>query len=269
MPNPSGPSSFVARRCWLPGVEAVEAWSHRSFARHTHEAFGFGRLASGAQRSWSGRGHVEAGPGDVITVNPGEVHDGAPVGEARAWRMLYLAPEVVGGVVTDIREGAAAEFEFSEPVVQDAGLGWAFDRAYDALAGAHAGPEHGEERLILVLAGLVRNRVSSRAPDVPGLARARSRIDDDPAGRHALADLAEVAGVSRFQVLRGFAKLTGMTPHAYVLQRRLDAARSMIRGGADLAAVAAACGFADQSHLNRLFKGRYGLTPGGFAAAIR
>ncbi len=60
--------------------------------------------------------------------------------------------------------------------------------------------------------------------------RARDLIDDDPTTPVTLADLAEVSGLSRFQLLRGFAKATGLTPHAYLLQRRIHQARRLIGG---------------------------------------
>jgi AraC-like DNA-binding protein len=247
----------------------VEAWSPQSFIRHTHDGYGIGRVVSGAQRSWSGRGLVEAGPGDMITVNPGEVHDGAPIGGARAWRMLYFAPEAITATVADIRDGATLDFEFNDPVMTGNFQASAFEAVYDAFTGQCADAARGEERLILLLAGLVRNRLRSLPPDNPGLAKAKACIDDDPAAPHTLADLARVAGVSRFQAVRGFAKLTGLTPHAYVVQQRLDSARRMIGNGAALADAAAACGFADQSHFTRAFVRRYGLTPRTYAAAMR
>ena len=78
-------------RAALPGVEAFSLWTEHAFPRHAHDQFGVGVVTSGAQRSWSGIGPVEAEAGDVITVNPGEIHDGRPHGcAARAWRMLYL-----------------------------------------------------------------------------------------------------------------------------------------------------------------------------------
>ena len=53
-------------------------------------------MVRGGQRSASGRGPVEARIGDVITCNPGEVHDGSPLDErGRAWRMLYFAPALM------------------------------------------------------------------------------------------------------------------------------------------------------------------------------
>ena len=54
-----------------------------------------GVMNAGAQRSWSGIGWVESEAGDVITVNPGEMHDGAPIGGARGWQMLYPGPGLV------------------------------------------------------------------------------------------------------------------------------------------------------------------------------
>ena len=52
--------------------------SNHHFPRHSHDQFGVGVITFGAPRSWSGVGHVEASAGDVIMVNPGEMHDGAP-----------------------------------------------------------------------------------------------------------------------------------------------------------------------------------------------
>lgn len=49
-----------------------------------HDQFGIGLVERGAQKSLSGRGMVEAEAGHVITVNPGEVHDGIPLGEGGA-----------------------------------------------------------------------------------------------------------------------------------------------------------------------------------------
>ncbi|NIF14643.1 AraC family transcriptional regulator, partial [Burkholderia sp. Ax-1735] len=76
------------------GIEAISLESDRAFPRHAHDEFGVGVIVSGAHRSWSGRGQVDALAGDAIMVNPGEMHDGSPIeaGTGRRWRMLYLAP---------------------------------------------------------------------------------------------------------------------------------------------------------------------------------
>jgi AraC-like DNA-binding protein len=76
-----------------------------------------------------------------------------------------------------------------------------------------------------------------------------------------------MAGCSRFQLLRGFAKEVGTTPHAYVMQRRARLARQMIAGGTSLADAANFAGFADQSHLTREFVKHFGITPGRYKSA--
>jgi AraC-like DNA-binding protein len=105
-------------------------------------------------------------------------------------------------------------------------------------------------------------------PLVPrGIATARAWIDDDPAAPLTLAALAKEAGLSRFQFLRGFARETGLTPHAYLMQRRIHRARNLIATGAGLAEAATASGFSDQSHMTRLFVRSFGMAPGSYARA--
>lgn len=79
-----------------PGVFGTDVDSARTYGRHWHTTFGFGLMERGAHRSLSGCGIVDAHAGDIMAINPGEVHDGWPLGVAsRRWRMVYLDPEVV------------------------------------------------------------------------------------------------------------------------------------------------------------------------------
>jgi AraC-like DNA-binding protein len=88
-----------------------------------------------------------------------------------------------------------------------------------------------------------------------------SRIDADPTARLSLTDLAAEVGVSRYQLIRGFARETGLTPHAYIMQRRIALARQLLLRRRDLAEVALLTGFYDQSHLTRCFVRHFGVTP--------
>ncbi|MEK1933515.1 MAG: AraC family transcriptional regulator [Pararhizobium sp.] len=257
---------FRIKRCAIGGVEAVEADTAHSFGRHTHDQFGIGVIIRGAQESASGRGPVEAGPGDVITVNPGEVHDGHPIGDAgRSWRMLYFDPCLIADAVLDIAEGRAEDFVFSRPVMSDLSAVEGFVRVYAAMTETRE-TLAGEGGLLQLIASLMDRRPQIRF--VPSVSRAKALIDDDPADEVTLADLAAVSGLSRFQVVRAFAKATGMTPHAYLVQRRIGMVRRMIAKGTPLADAAFAGGFADQSHMTRSFVRAYGVTPGAYALAF-
>ena len=103
-----------------------------------------------------------------------------------------------------------------------------------------------------------------------------ARSAQDGAGREYVAanyerdisvdELAELVGLSRYYLTRAFCKEFGLPPHAYATQVRLLAAKRMLASGQSAATAAAAVGFYDQSHLNRLFKRAYGITPGAYAA---
>ncbi|MDR9772382.1 AraC family transcriptional regulator [Rhizobium hidalgonense] len=264
-------NQFRMRRSALTGVEAMEAETHRSFIRHTHDQFGIGLVSSGAQKSLSGRGMVEAEAGDIITVNPNEVHDGAPIGEGRSWRILYFDPEIVTGLSQEFAEGGAGRQEIPYPVIRNRAIAARFEMLFGAVTGG--GAANGllcEQLLLQLVADVMRERAGGHErPPVPGSIRAaRDLIDDDPLAAVSLADLARESGLSRFQVLRGFAKATGLTPHAYLVQARIHIARRLIAKGMPLAEAAFASGFADQSHMTRVFVRKYGLSPRLYAGAF-
>jgi AraC-like DNA-binding protein len=266
-------ADFKIFRCGIAGLQAVASDTRHVFPRHTHEQFGIGVIDRGAQKSLSGRGMVEAGSGDTITVNPGEVHDGAPIGDAgRSWRMLYFDPAAIAEVSADISEGKVTSREFCRPVIKDASVADGFVSLFSVVTGGD--PAQTALRREELLFGLLRNVMreqDNRDADgsIPkGIHVAKSLIDDHAAMPITLSDLARVSGLSRFQVLRGFARATGLTPHAYLVQRRIDRARRLIARGNSLAEAAAGGGFADQSHMTRIFIRKYGVTPRAYADAV-
>ncbi|VVE60539.1 AraC family transcriptional regulator [Pandoraea captiosa] len=89
-----------------------------------------------------------------------------------------------------------------------------------------------------------------------------SKIHDEFSRPLALAELAAEAGQTELQFLRQFTRATGITPHAYLMEIRLQAARRMVAStDAPLAGIATECGFSHQSHMGRVFRASLGLTP--------
>ena len=263
---------FNLLRCRRDGIEAVTADTTFVFGRHTHEQFGVGLIERGAQKSASGRGVVEAGAGDIITVNPGEVHDGAPIGDGgRSWRMLYLDPAIVAELTVDISEGwPASAVEFTQPTVSDKHMAGLFRKLFQAMiaGGADHAELEADETLLLFLGGLLQTKAGEGRSVPAGIASARALIDDDPVAALTLTALAHEAGLNRYQFLRAFARATGLTPHAYLMQRRIHRARQLIGRGVRLADAAADSGFSDQSHMTRLFVRSFGMAPGTYAKAV-
>lgn len=254
----------------VAGIEAVNANSDISFGRHTHDQFGIGLMDSGGQKSLSGRGYVESNAGDIITVNPGEVHDGTPLGGPRAWRMLYFDTELINRCFSDISDGKFASGEFTLPVLTNVCIAENFNQLYHSIISGNGDVERlaADEAVLVMTKALAKMPSLQMKMPLKGVLYAKEKMDDAPGSAVSLTELAAIAGLGQFKFLRAFAHYSGMTPHAYLLQRRLSLVRKLITGGMSLVDAAIAGGFADQSHMTRLFVRSYGYTPGLYAQQI-
>jgi AraC-like DNA-binding protein len=176
---------------------------------------------------------------------------------------LFIAPEQVATVLGDERllAGIGHDGPVRPPV-----LDLIFDALQADLAqGSPAGPLVGES----LIAALIAQLAASPALNLRGLsARACNRaidlIDARFASPISLQELADAAGLGIRQLSRAFREATGRAPHQYLLHRRVEAAKVLIRHGLPLAEVAGQCGFSDQSQLTRTFMRYAGTTPGRF-----
>lgn len=100
-------------------------------------------------------------------------------------------------------------------------------------------------------------------------ARAIERIADAFAQPLSIEELAQTTGQSPLAFLRGFTAATGLTPHAFLTEQRLQAARHLLADGRrPLTDIALACGFSHQSHFGDAFKRMFGSTPAQYRRLI-
>jgi len=148
------------------------------------------------------------------------------------------------------------------------------------LMGGQPGAQVYAESLAQILAvHLLRNYAKARpvadlpqvrAPSRP-VALAMQYIQANFAEDIGLADIAGAARVSSYHLSRLFKQVTGMTPHQYLIEVRVNNARALLSAGAgkgSLADIADAVGFADQSHLTRHVKRLLGVTPRELTRAV-
>jgi AraC family transcriptional regulator len=134
------------------------------------------------------------------------------------------------------------------------------------------------DALGVALAAQVARRFAAawkpRDPEARGLSPERLRrvldhIEARLGEELTLAELAGVACLSPYHFSRCFTRAVGAGPRRYVLRRRVERAREMIRRtDQPLAAIAQALGFADQSHFTNAFRRETGETPARFRAAL-
>ena len=102
------------------------------------------------------------------------------------------------------------------------------------------------------------------------LRRTREHIEQRLAHKISLRELADIAGLSAGHFSRAFKQSVGMSPHRYLMRRRVTAATDLIRDTElSLAEVALNVGFSDQSHFTRVFARESGETPSAFRRRYR
>lgn len=258
----------------LHDLECLTArFTRHRYALHSHDTFAIGVILAGAEAYRVGRTRQVAVAGQIVVVDPGEPHDGEPADGFYAYRMTYPSTELMRSVVADASGRPTASVPiFRKPLIDDPELFGHFlsmhvrmDRAPDRLAR--------DEALAGTLALLVRRHAATgfEPPPVRGERDPVGRVCDFLDAHHAedvdLETLATIAGCTRFHLIRSFRRTLGVTPHAWLVDRRVRTARTQLAAGDRPAEVATAAGFADQSHLTRAFKARTGVTPGVFRAA--
>jgi len=263
---------------FLGGVELLTAsFTTHAFSRHFHEGYAIGRILRGAMRFHYLGENLVAPAGEVNLVVPGETHDGqAADASGWAYRMFYLKPEALYEASKALSEKPFHP-DFSMGVIRDPALAARVAAAHAAMENPDVSLMEKETRLLRLLADWISRHADQRRPwpevrPDHGPARlARDYIEAHCGRDIPLSELSRAANASPFHLVRLFTREYGLPPHAFLTQTRLDRAKELLtgRGPVRLADVAAAAGFADQSHLTRLFKRRFGFTPGKFRKIVQ
>jgi AraC-like DNA-binding protein len=258
------------------GLDCLRATFRRhAYARHTHETYAIASILEGCETFFHRGEQHYAGAGTLAVVCPEELHDGAPYGGGFEYRTFYPSAELMQEIAEDVAgRPLARPPHFALSVIEDPELVQAHSRLHSCLSqdGGPASVMEQDSRLVAFLAKLIARWADLDAPlparaGTQSILRARDYLDAHAGEEVELADLARVAGLSRSHLIRAFRREVGLTPHAYLMDRRFRAASRLLERGEAPGDVAAACGFFDQSHLNRVFKARMGVTPGAFRSA--
>jgi len=257
----------------LAGLECVRAtYITHVFPRHFHEGFAIGLIETGVQATdYRGAKHY-ATAGDICLINPGEPHTGyAPDEKGWTYRCSYPSVTTLREAATDAAGRPEEVPYFPSPVIRDPYVACLLRDFFDSLKDRGNGLEQ-ETRFLSALIGMIGRhavvRPNSRriGRERPAVKRIRDHIHDRYRENISLADLATVSGMSRYHLIRVFRMETGLSPHAYLTQVRVNMAKGLLARRVPPAHAAAASGFFDQSHLTRHFKAITGLTPGQYAS---
>jgi AraC-like DNA-binding protein len=267
---------LTATACRLPiagGVLALSAsYTTQRFSRHAHEDYVLGVIEAGALAFRYRGSRIVAPAGSVSLAQPGVPHDGAPAGpEGWRYHMLYLPQAVLAQVLP----GGARPPHFRPGMIEDPALAARIARCHRLLMAPGASLLAKETHLLALLAAWIGRHADDR-PVAPAVYREPRAVRETLAllaerfaENLSLDALARAVGLSPWHLARVILRHTGLPPHAHQLEHRLRAARDHLAGPERLADIAALVGFADQSHLTRAFRARFGLTPGAYRKIVQ
>jgi len=243
------------------------------YSPHLHDTFIVASLSHGVGALSVGGRPYSPRVAQLIFCNPFEVHDGAARGGGLSYRASYPSEPLLHLIAAESAAGPLrGAVRFTEPVVDDP-MGSAMFLAAHESSRRDGCALEAAERLFTTYAYCLSRHAGIRwaeagQEDGP-VDRAVTLLCDDYAAKVTLADLVDEAKVPRQRLISAFRRRTGLTPHAFLVNRRIIAAKHLLRRGERASAVAASTGFSDQAHLIRTFKARIGVTPGAYQQAVR
>ncbi|XZG71644.1 AraC family transcriptional regulator [Chitinibacteraceae bacterium HSL-7] len=252
----------------LPGIELLSAsYTRFSFAKHWHDELAIGVIEDGAEGLLYRGQNVLVPKRHIVAINPGEVHTGF-AGTPHGWRyrMFYFRLDELDQHFAG--QDRAFNPVIDRPVIDDEAL-------FATLLELHVSlelPAFDLTRQSLHTMALTQlfGRYGTLARSEPGgvdqrgalLARdfIHAHFDTNP----SLAALESVSACSRFQLIKSFKTLFGVTPHQYLLLTKIRHAKRLLAEGKRCIDVSLACGFYDQSHFIRNFKRACGVSPANY-----
>ena len=239
------------------------SFTNKTFAPHFHEEYSIALITSGTHDFTCNKNDFAARPGDIRLINPHDIH----VCKSKTWGYITFTPD--NNFVEAFSESCQRELHnitFENPVIKNRKLAKLF-------IDLNSATKEWKDELMAenILEELVVNLISSyssseietkeisysRAKLAQSVEYMKSNFDESL----KLENLANISELSKYHFLRKFKEEFNMTPHAYLLQIRIQKAKNMLKQNKTLCDIALSCGFSDQSHFTRVFNKIYGMSP--------
>ena len=269
------PMDLGQSRFWrddaVPFIEArgVEDGRRFCYARHSHETFSIGAITAGCSTYHNGDAQYRVAQGTVVLMNPGDVHACNPIADQPwSYRMLYVDTPWLAALQRTLGFAAGSGFRpLATTHTRDPGLFAGLNALYETLTDGQVAPGQKQSAAVAFFTRVLQS-LSPAPAEVHAanhkLERAAAFIREHCTDALKLDDICRAADLSPSYLIRAFKQHYGMTPHGYLINRRIQFARHQLRQGHLIADVALEAGFADQAHFQRAFKQYLAATPGHY-----
>ncbi|MBI9110712.1 AraC family transcriptional regulator [Maridesulfovibrio ferrireducens] len=252
----------------VEGLEIQEVInSNHSFPNHTHGFHSVGVMeAGGCYCRQSGAESSFVRGGEIALFNPGLVHSGVLPSRNSliTYRVFSFANPLIEQASRDLAEKEGLP-EFRSVVIEDKLATCSLTQLKHTVV-AQSGRLALDTALSRAAAALLTRHceITSKVPKTKepvAVQKTRDYLTENLSGKVSLKELSQIAGLSRYHLLRVFREATGLPPHNFHIQQRIEHAKKLLRTGTPFAQVALESGFSDQSHFTNVFHRYTGATP--------
>ena len=233
------------------------------FTKHYHDTYTIGLTYKGVLKSYNAYQSYDSYEYSVRINNPGEVH----AGKSQEWSHANFYPtiEIITNLYEQIFDERKIPF-FERHIVENKVL---FLKLHNFFSAYFAKEDEIliESLLIEALSELIlSNTIYTKEynkifEDKKIVKDTYELIKDCVETDFTLEELAKNVSLSKYHFLRLFKKEFGLTPHAFIINQRLNKANKLIQNGMNISEASIEVGFNDQSHFTRNFKKYFGYTP--------
>ena len=264
---------------------------------HRHQDLELMYFEAGAGANRLGDRTYDVGPGDVLLVAAGQVHDAALMGTARGWAVEFQPTAVLGppGAINTARPGSLSRLWWANPLLAPfllaeqqpvharftvpAGQRRLWSQYLTVMWDEHVHHRDGRREVVAAHLQILLVALSRLAADVTGgmhlrgetrLSEVFAYIEDNFDQRLSTADVARAVGASAGYLTTLVRQRTGRTIGDWITERRMAAARDLLVS-TELSAeqIAGMVGYDDPGYFNRRFRQLHGTPPGAWRSSAR
>ncbi len=253
------------------GIEAYRfVGVAQEFPNHSHDYYVIGLIEEGVRRLTVNNRDYTIGPGDLMTFNPMDNHACTQLESGGlSYRCINISIKLMQTTVREVLSNDELR-RFREPVQYKTEDAAAFHELHTCIMKGNSGFKK-EELFLLFMERLLLSYTAGTTTDTMQIQRQELEavctfLENNYTKRTTLDELAKIAQMNKYTLIRTFTRLMGITPYRYLENIRISNAKKLLKNGVDLSTVALQTGFSDQSHFS-IFFGRFiGLSPGQYQA---
>jgi AraC-like DNA-binding protein len=270
VPNPKNEFSLWRPEHLFDIGFAAYSLSHHHFPRHFHDHYVIEVVTEGGDQFYCNGKNYVAGDGQMVLINPGEVHTGSTIGDTRL-RYLSFCPnkEQLKQVAEILHISLPNDLLFRETLSSQPVLSRKMGLLFESLNNKSE-PVEQELHFYACMQELLQVNQAQPTPRAQKDNRINLLVDfirSHFKDNITLAQMAAMVNLNPFHLTRLFKRITSMTPYDYLLVVRTEFARQLLSKGYRVHEAAEAAGFYDSSHLNRSLRKIAGTSPKSFLSS--